>query len=509
MEEQEFVQINGEAWFIDLLFWRPSLLTDEQMQLHFSRWDGRWSDQTKRAVEQHGAKGLDLNENWALCPRLWRCPACARGKEDIFRVSKRKILLAKLELHHDHIRDSVYSRARSLFGEDWLDRVHKPSIALMDNIRTMTSRFDVCLLCSECNAADGAVKARFRQTIDPRFSFTAKEIGMFVKPRAGESHQIEFEKAFALWQAEQMNFLTRVELIDELLKHLMAGRIVRNIEGTAELRHMNAALDPGILLRQAFDQHAKDTDVANRLWTFQDELLRRSTQRDSANLAPADDRKIAAPTDEEYDNFVDPVSSKNWKATPENWKCCCCDRTKRQVVRLAKSGDWTGGVRHHDECIVERDEVVIERRGRLFPHFPNDLFIKRIEQLTLCTECAGICLSLAQRGRAPRDCYLSLIDLRKCILSCSPHARLDIDFEIASQRATVNEPYRSARAAFYAFEAKVRDFSGRFERGRRWGQSEQDLLDELSDDIKVFHRVDDKQECLSLAQWLLAQRLNC
>lgn len=105
-----------------------------------------------------------------------------------------------------------------------------------------------------------------------------------------------------------------------------------------------------ILLRQAFDQRAKDTDVANRLWTFQDELLIRSTQRDSANLAPAD-RTIVAPTDEEYDSYVDPVSLKSWKATPEDWTCRCCDRTKRQVIRLAKSGDWTGGVRHHDECI--------------------------------------------------------------------------------------------------------------------------------------------------------------
>ncbi|MFO1099695.1 MAG: hypothetical protein U1E81_15875 [Xanthobacteraceae bacterium] len=39
---------HGNAWFANLLFWRPSRLSDEQMQLHFSEWDGRWSEQTGR-----------------------------------------------------------------------------------------------------------------------------------------------------------------------------------------------------------------------------------------------------------------------------------------------------------------------------------------------------------------------------------------------------------------------------------------------------------------------------
>ena len=58
---------DAKEWFASLLFWRPSRLSDEEMQLHFGRWDGRWSDQTKRAAQRLEAKGLDLNENWALC----------------------------------------------------------------------------------------------------------------------------------------------------------------------------------------------------------------------------------------------------------------------------------------------------------------------------------------------------------------------------------------------------------------------------------------------------------
>jgi hypothetical protein len=99
------------------------------MQLHFGEWDGRWSEQTKRALLRFEAKGLDLNENWALCAPYWSCPACRRSKDAIFRLSKRGILLANLELHHDHLRDRIWHRARELFGANWLETIPKSSIA--------------------------------------------------------------------------------------------------------------------------------------------------------------------------------------------------------------------------------------------------------------------------------------------------------------------------------------------------------------------------------------------
>jgi hypothetical protein len=110
---------HGDAWFADLLFWRPSRLSDEQMLLHFGERDGRWSEQTKRALQRFEAQGLDLNENWALCEPYWSCPVCRRHKDEIFRLSKRGILLAKLELHHDHLRERVWHRARELYGANW------------------------------------------------------------------------------------------------------------------------------------------------------------------------------------------------------------------------------------------------------------------------------------------------------------------------------------------------------------------------------------------------------
>ena len=195
---------DGNAWFANLLFWRPARLLDDMMQVHFHEWDGRWSKQTKGALQRFGVKGVDLNENWALCPPYWSCPACRRSKEEIFRLSKRGILLAKLELHHDHMPDRISHRARELFGMDWLEKLPKSSIIIQDYIRGLTSRFDNCLLCSECNAADGKVKARFPfPTSILRFSFTAEEIGEFVRASAGQDHEISYEKARSIWEIQK------------------------------------------------------------------------------------------------------------------------------------------------------------------------------------------------------------------------------------------------------------------------------------------------------------------
>ena len=101
----DFESESRKAWFVELLFWRPSALNDQEMAMFFPKRDGKWSIQTKEAIKKFGAKGLDLNQNWALVSQNWCCPACKRSKVEIFRLSNRNILLAKLEEHHDHVRE--------------------------------------------------------------------------------------------------------------------------------------------------------------------------------------------------------------------------------------------------------------------------------------------------------------------------------------------------------------------------------------------------------------------
>lgn len=496
---------DAKAWFASLLFWRPSRLSDEEMQLHFSHLDGRWSEQTKRAVQRLEAQGLDLNENWALCARYWICPGCRRHKNDIFRLSKRGILLAKLELHHDHMRDSVWPRIQELFGKDWLETRPKSSIIILDHIRELTSRFDVCLVCSECNAADGKAKIRFRDEIDSRFSFAAQEIGTFIRPVAGKDHDIDYEKAHAAWEAERGNFQARLTLLDELVGHLVHGRLACDHQGMASTRIMNGAFDAYSLLMRSFERDTKNTERAQMIWTLRDEFLARSTRRDSAMLAPVDQarRPSIAPTDEEYAAYVDPVSSKRWLGIPSDWACPICARSRRQLMRKSKSGKWSGGVRSVYECTLERDDLAIANRQRLFPDFRNDIFVRDISQIIVCADCAGISSALMQKDQSIRDPYLGSGDRRASIVNSQPHSVHEIDFEVARNRALANESYAAASAAFQAFRDLVRNFAGRFERGRRWGNTERELHDEFADDLDVFHSIEDPAEARDLVKWLL------
>lgn len=72
--EPDFHKEPNRLWLVELAFWRPSALTDEEMESSFADRDGRWSGQTKAALLKHSAKGLDLNQNWALVEQNWSCP---------------------------------------------------------------------------------------------------------------------------------------------------------------------------------------------------------------------------------------------------------------------------------------------------------------------------------------------------------------------------------------------------------------------------------------------------
>lgn len=497
---------NSSAWFVDLLFWRPSKLSDEQMEIQFSEWDGRWSLKTKQALERHSAKGLDLNENWSLCAPSWTCPACRRSKDEIFRLSKRGILLAKLELHHDHLRDTIRPRARELFGVTWAETFPPSSIVILDNIEELASRFDRCLVCSQCNAADGKVKTRFRAAIDARFSFTAQEIGAFVKPETGQDHTLDYGKAYAIWQIEKSNFSRRVQLIDDLLRLATGGQLARDPAGTAGARSITSAFDTRSLLSRSFQSATRDTERGSLLSGFRSEFLARSTQKDSAKLPTAISRKnLDGPTDEEYALYVDPVSPKSWRALSEDWSCPVCGRSKRQILRKSKAGKWTGGVRSHSECTLEADSEIIANRRRLFPGFRNDIFVKKIASVTLCSDCAVIGAALSQRAPSIHEPYLSLADRRACVRHSQPHRVHSIDFDLASQLASANDSYQAACSAWSAFDAMIVDLVGRFARDRKWGMDENASLKELTDHIRVFHRIENPDECMRLAKWILGQ----
>lgn len=494
------------SWSADLFFWRPAKLSDESMQLHFSMFDGRWSEPTKQAVSRFQAVGLDLNENWALSRQSWSCPVCRRSKSEIFRLTQRKILLAKLELHHDHLRDWIWPRATKLFGVAGF--LATPGAGLMlDQVRDITSRFSYALVCSECNAADGLVKAKARGEIDERFSFTPAEIALFVSPHANGPHDVDIEKALAVWTGEKKNFAYRTELVDRLIHDVKAGRIARDRLGLGDYRVAISALDEQGVLREAFNYGAANTQRASLLLNYRREFLARSTCRDSSRLPPLAraGARARVPTPEEFESYVDKVSPRHWNATPADWKCPVCDRDKRSILRWSNKGQWSGNIRTYYTYTEEFDEECIANRLKIFPSFQNDRIIGASSFSFICSDCSTIPVQLSQWDRSISDPYITLEDLQKCILEAAPHIKHKIDFEEARRRARANESFNSAINAFNIYRGRVLDFGTRYTYWVKSGQNHDRMIGIFAEELHYGHQIEDLAECRRLAEWLVTQ----
>ncbi|MFD9899686.1 hypothetical protein ACFWXH_07260 [Mesorhizobium sp. NPDC059054] len=407
------------------------------MQWHFSDRDGRWSEQTKAAMKASGAKGLDLNRNWALTHQVWSCAGCGRSKGQCFRLSKRGILLGKLEIHHDHLRDLVWPRAGELLGEDWRDRL--PGTGQMLGLaREITSRFSEAMVCSECNAADGKAK-RLLPEIDRRFTFTVSEIKKFAIPRAGLDHGIDVVRARSIWEEQRDGFEMRLDLLDTLIHEIGSRRISHDREGWLGIRPMQELLGSQETVLNAFYEQIRADDRRSEINGLQAEFLTRSVSLDSLRFSePRGVLPAVAPSDEEYAAYSDPVSPKTWGAAPEDWTCTCCGRAKREIVRKAKTEKWSGGVRSLRVLVDETDLETITRRTRLFPQYRNDFWVGASHFVSVCSDCKKVNRDARQKDRTVPDGYLSLEDIQAALQEVRPHSEHLVDYALVREKMLTN-----------------------------------------------------------------------
>ena len=423
----------------------------------------------------------------------------------------RNILLAKLECHHDHLRDEIWKRADELFGANWKDSAPPGALLLFKHVRDLATRFSTALICSECNAADGTVKAKLRPAMDPRFTFTVTEISGFIRSTPNTQHEIDVGKARQIWNEQKSAFEHRLRLIDQLLSDARSGRLARDTSGWADARRVETAMQGPALLHQAFLRKFQGTEKTQQLEGLYQEFLNRSKSRDSARLAPRvnqDGKPPPAPTDEEFLAYSDPNSPK-WAAAPSDWRCPLCDRDKRSVMRLSNKRRWSGGIREIFVCRAEENSEATANRRALFPGFPNDRFVAEMSTVLVCSDCADIPKRLGQHDPSFGRTYLQPDDIRASLLAIKPNAQHLIDFETASQCATANASLEAAIEAFNCYRAKASVFATQYELWRRSAPHET-ILAELCEDIRVFHGIESLDECRRLAEWLLTsgQRLS-
>ncbi|MGO4527401.1 hypothetical protein AB4097_21415 [Microvirga sp. 2MCAF35] len=449
------------------------------MALFFRRRDGRWSEQTKTALQRHNAKGLDLNQNWALVEQTWTCPICKRSKNEIFRLSTRGILLAKLEEHHDHLRDFVRKRARDLYGEKWLADVPRGGHDLADQLEHLVSSFTPELVCSECNAADGKAKAHLKGKVHTYFSFSPSEIAQFITPKPNAPHGIDLRKVEDAWDRARPKLEMRLKLIDDTLSLIQSG-MLRQEHGTPWFRVAQRQFDPHTQLYQAFLSETNRDERERELSRMLNEFLARSVQKDSPVIAPKTSsvaHKVRVPSDAEYAAYTDPVSARRWEATPEIWSCPVCQRSKRQLVRWSKTGNkWSGGVREHLEPIVETYETALWARRRLLPGFRNAFVMRDSKKVLICSGCQDVATQLKQRRRDIPDQFLTITDIRECLIAVEAHTDHQVDWDETANRALNNAAVGSAWDAYFKHRSMVWHSGEQYKRLARYVASPREVV---------------------------------
>lgn len=387
---------------------------DDELAALLPDCDGKWSPVIRAAMTRFSARGLDLNERWAETRQDWRCPGCQRSKGDILRVTDSGILLARLDLHHDHLGDFIKTELKAKFGSKW-GTEGPPGAGRAEEIaERLIIRFMWTNVCVDCNGADAAAK-RAISGISASFSFSPGEIAEFITPTPNAPHEIDFERASAAWNRCAPIFWARHSLAVTILDAISRG----DLEGSPGF-----ALQPPTFLRGGsirFLTSYADTALLGEISRSEQALLSRSLANDGVNskTARAARPETSPPTDQEYAAYDGGGSPKPWVETDETWRCPICERSKREILRRGKgSKPWHGRLHQFRDFDFMRDGggVVVRVSGH------TDFLV--------CSGCVDVLSELKQRHPEfrQREHVLPSSDLQT-VIRPAPNARHEVDWD--------------------------------------------------------------------------------
>ncbi|TWB03518.1 hypothetical protein [Gluconacetobacter diazotrophicus] len=412
-------------------------LTDEEIQEEFPDRDGRWSIQTKRALRRFQTEKLDLNENWASVGPDWTCPCCERSKYDLFRLSVNQILLANLHVHHDHLADFLKEKLHQKFGSKWAHCVSRSGIYLEDVGSKLIGRFAPCLVCADCNAADGAAKAGL-PTLPRFFSFRVSEICKFIQVSPNSEHKVSLNIAMGIFIDVEKDFQKRVLFLDQLFNMILCGDLLQEEGNVRSNKDINPYNYINNKLIKSF--YADYKNISNDINGF----LRRSLSRDGVSSnSPSKKVTIDIPTQEDYLNHDGSGGLKIWQETPESWSCPCCSRVKFQILRRSnksKKKKWSGRILKHTQYVLMSPENWDD---------PLSWEITGQNEEIICMDCASVIPKIKQmKPELSRDeVFFQIEDIRE-LVKASPHQGHEVNWEQAVLRA-YNSLQRTPAVDFY------------------------------------------------------------
>lgn len=327
--------------------------------------DGTKTPLAEKICAFHGVATFEMNSNWVGSPQNWECPCCGRTKFQISRIGKKRQILAKLVIHHDHMNEALKAAFHAAFESAGTDVAQVEGMRLVEKIGHAFAAYEEILICEDCNNADTEAK---KQTGSPKyFSFSVGQIRKFITWHDHNPHEVDAEKAQQMWDDAKSAYELRMKLIQEIAR------------AAATNNHWYEPFDKRSNPIPVLGIRKEASDFFICKWVSSESLLKAlggNTRISDPNLSRwrmTQKHAGAAPPA----NFLAMLCSeeshaRQWNSLNDDWKCPVCKREKFETVYLGDKGKVVFQLR--------------ERRGRGRWSNIN----------SICTHCGSILSSLKQ-----------------------------------------------------------------------------------------------------------------
>lgn len=93
----------------------------------------------------------------------------------------------------------------------------------------LVERFELTLICIDCNLAEGRAKLELAKEIDNDFTFTPSEIASFIGVAPNRLHEIDLNKAQAAWLLAKDDVADRLDFTRRMAQRIASGRHRRQV----------------------------------------------------------------------------------------------------------------------------------------------------------------------------------------------------------------------------------------------------------------------------------------
>lgn len=288
--------------------------------------DSEYSLSTRKLKEAFNANGIHINKWWVRTDSSWMCSVCKRKKSQIVKINKHGDLSGQLHEHHDHMAEFLKIQFDKISSERKIRIADNDAEKFIYRISFGLAAYENTLVCSDCNKADADAKRIVNA--HKYFSFSPKDIAIFIIVKDNMEHIIDEEKALECYLNQKSVYKRRLELAAHI-----AGIAADNEHWYEESRINNIE---NIYWKSDRNMHSYGLfDIPG----MNEELLFKAKQYKSDLSQWREKNKLSEdkPNQGDIEHMINTRGEK-WKKLEDNWMCPICNRTKKSSILKTKKG---------------------------------------------------------------------------------------------------------------------------------------------------------------------------